>query len=169
MLNTYGIRSINTKTFNTRFNEALFFPRPLRNIAVTALRINNFALNILGYIPGVSIISGCIRMVIGLAIVSITTAIGDRNAESGAIIGRWYDEAILTGIAQIARGTLEATVPFGCIVNGILDVIATPFNITKEIYHPIECQESIDRGYFTHNRPHPEVSYPFPLFLLHLA
>ncbi|MGD2169886.1 MAG: hypothetical protein PVI40_06565 [Chlamydiota bacterium] len=169
MFNTYGIRSVTRETFNTRFNEALFFPRPLRNIAVTALRINNFFLNILGYIPGTSTISGCIRMVIGLAIVSITASIGDRNAESGAIIGRWYDEAILTGIAQIARGTLEATVPFGCIVNGILDVVATPLNINKEIYHSVACHGSIDIGYRTHMHPHDEVSYPFPLFLLHLA
>lgn len=35
-LNTYGIRSINRETFNTRYHDNLYFPKELRDIVVTA-------------------------------------------------------------------------------------------------------------------------------------
>lgn len=55
------------------------------------------------------------------------------NATQGAIIGHWYDEALLTGITQIARGALEAFVPFGWVANASLDAIATIYNLGKEL------------------------------------
>lgn len=163
-MNTFGIRSINSETFNTRYNDNLDFPRPLRNAVITALRIHNAVLNVLGYIPVVQNISGCVRMATGLAIIGVTLAIGNRNATSGAIVGRWYDEAILTGIAQITRGALEALVPFGWVANAALDFIVTPYNLTKEF-----------EGSFTSDRaeayvsPMEDVDYPFPLMLLHVV
>ncbi len=172
MLNTYGIRSINRETFNTVNHDALFFPRVVRNIAVTALRVNNAIFNVLGYIPGVSTISGCVRMTTGLAMIAVTLAIGDRNSDEGVIIGRWYDEALLTGIAQTARGALEAFVPFGWAANAALDVVATFINLPKEMVASMACEECMYGGSIddaSHVRPHDDVDYPFPLFLLHLA
>ncbi|WP_154017919.1 hypothetical protein [Candidatus Protochlamydia phocaeensis] len=133
---------------------------------MTALRINNAVLNVLGYIPGVSVVSGCVRMAIGAGIIGVTLAIGDRKASSGDIIGRWYDEAIGTGIAQIVRGALEAIVPFGWVANATLDVIATPFNLSKEIEGSSVCAGCMMGS---HVSPHSDVDYPFPLWLLHLV
>ncbi|HEV3269298.1 MAG TPA: hypothetical protein VGZ69_01465 [Candidatus Rhabdochlamydia sp.] len=59
MLNNYEIRSVNRDTFNMRYHDHLNFPRPLRNAV----------LNASGYIPGVSLVSGCARMSIGAGIV----------------------------------------------------------------------------------------------------
>lgn len=169
MLNTYGIRSVNRETFNTRYHDNLCFPRPLRNAVVTALRVNNAVLNVLGYIPGVSLVSGCVRMAVGVGIIAVTLAIGDRNTSSGAIVGRWYDEAILTGIAQIARGALEAFVPFGWVANAALDVIATPFNLAKEVEGSLVCRGCMNNEENGHVRPHDDANYPFPLWFLHLV
>lgn len=169
MLNTYGIRSVNRETFNTRYHDNLYFPRALRNVVITALRINNAVLNVLGYIPGVQHVSGCVRMVIGASIIGVTLAIGDRNAKTGPIIGRWYDEAILTGIAQIARGALEALVPYGWVANVALDVIATPFNLGKEVEGSLMCEECMMGGESGHVRPHDDANYPLPFGLLHLV
>lgn len=167
-MNTYGIHSVHRETFNTRYHDNLYFPRPLRNAVVTALRINNAVLNVLGYIPGVSLISGCVRMFVGMVIVGITLAVGDRNAREGAIIGRWYDEAVLTGIAQIARGALEAFIPFGWVANAALDVIATPMNLSNEVVGSMICEGCMEGG-GNHITPHHDVDYPFPLQLLKLA
>lgn len=168
MLNTYGIRSVNRETFNMSYHDHLEYPRPLRNVVVTALRVNNGVLNVLGYIPGVSLVSGSLRMAIGAGFIGVTLAIGDRKANNGAIIGHWYDEAIKTGIAQITRGALEALVPFGWIANASLDVIATPFNLSKEIEGSLTCEECMMMG-GNHIRPHQDAEYPTPLWLLHLA
>lgn len=170
-MNTYGIRSVNRKTFNTRHQENITFPRPLRNVAITALRITNAVLNVLGYIRGIqglSFISGCTRMVIGAGIIGVTLAIGERDTKVGNIVGRWYDEAIGTGIAQIARGALEALVPYGWSVNVILDMIATPTNLSKEFGVSMVC-EGCMRIESDHVRPHNDVNYPFPFMLLHLV
>ncbi len=169
MLNTFGLRSVNRETFNMRYHDPLQFPKPIRDIVVTALRIHNGVLNVLGYIPGVSAISGCVRMLTGAAIVLVTLAIGDRNAHIGAIIGRWYDEALLTGVTQVARGALEALVPFGWVANAVLDVIATPFNVMKEVEGSFTCDECMSGGAPGEVRPHQDVNYPFLLSFLHLA
>lgn len=168
-LNTWGFRSINRATFNLRENDSLHMPLQLRNIVITALRIWNIVMNILGYIPGVQVISGALRMVVGIAIVGFTASIGDRNATSGAIIGRWYDEAVNTGMAQIVRGAFEALIPFGFVANGVLDIIATPLNIYTEIHRSTgHAHGSMGMG-FGSAGPYPDIEYPFPLGLLHLA
>lgn len=169
MFNTYGIRSINRDTFNSKYHDNLHYPRIQRNIVVTALRLNNAVLNVSGYIPGVSLVSGCARMAIGTGIIVTTLAIGERKASEGIIIGRWYDEAIGTGIGQIARGVLEALVPFGWVANAALDVIATPLNLTKEVEASIVCEECMTGGQSGHVRPHNDVNYPLPFCLLHVV
>ena len=49
------------------------------------------------------------------------------------IIQPFYDEALLTGISQIARGGLEALVPSGWMVNALLDAIFTIPNLLSTI------------------------------------
>ncbi|VHN99660.1 hypothetical protein [Candidatus Rhabdochlamydia sp. T3358] len=168
MPNTYGIRSVNRETFNQKYHEHLRFPRAARNVVVTALRVNNAVLNVSGYIPGVSLVSGCVRAVIGTGIIGVTLAIGEREASSGAIIGRWYDEAIGTGMTQIARGALEALVPFGWVVNAALDIAATPFNLAKEVEGSLVCDGCMTGG-GRHEPPHDDANYPIPFRLLHLV
>lgn len=172
-LNTYGIRSINSESFNTYGSENAYLPRGIRDLANTLLRINNLVLNILGYIPGVAHVSGSIRMGIGCCICVITLALGSPNAERGLIIGRWYKEALLTGIAQIARGALEAFVPYGRQVNIGLDIAGTVVNLANESSH-IQCgggpgyefEEGNERADLP---PYRDPAYPLPLFPLYFA
>jgi hypothetical protein len=163
-MNTYGLHSINNCTFNIpRFANIVFvYPKKSRDVLVTFLKVHNFTLNILGYIPGVSVVSGCVRMGTGLIMCAVTLAVGERNANQGVIIGRYYDEALLTGITQIARGALEAFVPSGWVVNASLDAIATIPNLLNEAQ--LGCS-FVDKQ----NVPHSDPKYPFPFSLLHLA
>ncbi|MFA6119248.1 MAG: hypothetical protein WCT85_03390 [Parachlamydiales bacterium] len=133
--NTYGIRSINAESFNTYGSQDAHLPHSIRDFAVTSLKINNLILNILGYIPGVAQISGCIRMGIGSSIIILSFALGSPNAKEGLIIGRWFKEALVTGTAQIARGALEAFFSFGRLINLSLDVIGTIINLHTEVCH----------------------------------
>jgi hypothetical protein len=167
-MNTYGLRSVNTNTFNLRPHTPLFFPKKGRDILVTFLRVHNLCLNILGYIPGVSFISGCVRIGIGAITCTVTLLVGDRQASKpGPIIGHWYDEAMLTGITQIARGSLEALVPCGWIANASLDCVFTIWNIKTELGHASTCTGCED--YEDHDPPHPDPSYPFPFWVLKLV
>ena len=65
-------------------------------------------------------------------IIGLTLVVGDRYAPRGVIIGRWYDEALNTGMAQVVRGALEAIGLMGWIANATLDIIATPINLGRE-------------------------------------
>lgn len=130
--NTFGLRSINTATFNANQREGEHIPEIIRNQSITLLRINNLVLNILGYIPVVAQISGSIRMGIGCSIIVLTLALGSPSSDRGAIIGRWYKEALITGIAQVARGGLEAFVPCARVARMVLDGIATVANVSTE-------------------------------------
>jgi hypothetical protein len=138
-LNTYGIRSINSASFNAsgaRGSDGSlteYIPLSTRDRINTFLRVNNLVLNILGYIPVVKQTSGCIRMGIGISIIVLTLAVGSPTAGRGLIVGRWYTEALLTGLAQVARGALEAFVPFSYRINLSLDVIGTIYNLATEI------------------------------------
>lgn len=178
MINTYGFRAINATTFNTQYGDRYTFPREVRNLAVLALRVHNAVLNVLGYIPGVSIVSGSIRIFTGVAMIAATVAIGNRNANGGHIIGRWYDEAIATGVAQVVRGALEAFVPFGWIANAALDVIATPINLIREnlwMSEPggclgvCDCCAEAARRHLPDTKPYEDLKYPTPFQLLLLV
>ena len=165
IMNTYGLRSINTNTFNLKNDTNYTYPQQNRNALVTFLKVHNLILNILGYIPGVSLGSGCVRMAIGLSICILTLAVGEPKVNQGGIIGgHWYNEALLTGITQIARGALEALVPFGRVVNASLDVIATIYNLGLEV---VVNSFTYTGGEVPHTYPDPK--YPFPFFLLHLV
>ena len=104
IINTYGLRSINTDTFNLKWHTNYVYPQQARNVVVTLLKVHNLTSNILGYIPGVSVVSGCVRMGTGLLMCAVTLGVGERDAMQGVIIGHWYDECLLTGITQIGRG-----------------------------------------------------------------
>ena len=164
MFNTYGIDSINGYTFN-QLADNITFPKQIRDVITTALRLHNLCLNILGYIPGVSIISGSVRILSGIVICTVTGLCGDRNASHGCIIKRLYDEAMITGIAQIARGALEAFIPFGKFVNAALDVIGTPVNLHQSLSFigVTKCPESCT------SKPHAEPDYPWFFWPLNLV
>ncbi|CUI17766.1 hypothetical protein PNK_2165 [Candidatus Protochlamydia naegleriophila] len=168
MLNAYGICSVNRQTFNMRHHDNVYMPRALRNVVITALRIHNGILNVLGYMPAISTVSGCVRMATGLGIIAATLTVGQRNVTEGAIIGHWYSEALMTGIAQVARGALEAVVPFGWIANAALDVVATPLNLIKQVEGSLMC-DGCREGFEDHVTPHREADYPLPLKFLYLA
>ena len=129
MLNTYGIFSVNATTFNNKYGTTYTYPKEGRDLVVTVLRIHNLSLNILGYIPGINLISGAVRMLTGTLMVVLTLALGERDAEEGLIIRHWYDEALVTGIAQVVRGALEAFAPFGRPFNLALDIVGTAVNM----------------------------------------
>ncbi len=166
MLNTFGLKSINTGTFNLQYHSNYSYPQQARNVVVTLLRAHNLCLNILGYIPGVSIFSGCARMATGAFICILTLSVGERNASEGVIIGHWYDEALKTGAAQIARGATEAFMPYGRIVNLFLDIIGTVENIIAEAGNASVCQGCME---YKNHGPYPDPNYPLPFLPLYLA
>ncbi len=110
--------------------------------------------------------SGCVRMLAGLSIALVTLVIGERNAEQGLIIGRWYDEALLTGVAQVARGGIEAFAPYGRTINLSLDVVGTVVNLATE-FMTISAREC--PSIVSHYHAYPDPSYPFPFQLLYLV
>lgn len=172
-LNTYGIRSINAASFNGTYNEKEHIPCLIRDFANTALRINNLTLNILGYIPGIKHISGCIRMGVGGSIILLTLALGSPTASTGLIVGRWYEEALLTGIAQATRGALEAFVV--CPINLLGDVVGTVCNLMTELsnapyYGGLDDIEILERENLRRQKqPYSDPEYPVLLSLLYLA
>lgn len=165
-MNTYGLRSVNADTFNLKWNTNYSYPHQARNVIVTFFKVHNLTLNILGYIPGVSVVSGCVRIGTGLLICAVTLTVGQKDAKQGVIIGHWYDECMLTGVAQIGRGVLEAFVPFGRIANAYLDGIATFWNIRKELGNAPVCTCCMD---YANHGPYPDPKYPFPFSLLNFV
>ena len=163
-MNTWGLRSINIETFNQQCNSPLTYPRQARNCLVSFLRTHNLVLNILGYIPITQFFSGLTRMGTGLSIVVLTLCVGNRRADQGLIIGRWYDEALLTGICQIARGALEALVPFGWVINAGLDAGFTVLNLFREGMTLTDAAPDVCAFC-----PHPDPQYSFPFSVLSLA
>jgi hypothetical protein len=92
-------------------------------------------------------------MLTGVSICLFTLSFGDRNASKGVVVGRWYDEALMTGVAQVARGATEAFMPYGRVVNLSL--------------------EELDADKLTNSPyafPYPDPNYfLFPFQLLYLA
>ena len=166
-MNTWGLRSINSTTFNLQYDDKFTFPKAGRDFIVTALRISNLTLNVLGYIPGVSSISGVVRIALGIGFCAITLAVGERNPPDGArgaIIGHWYDEALMTGMAQITRGILEAFVPYGWAVNAGMDVLCSVSNIAPDLRNI----GRYDLNYYT-TQPYAEPNHAFPFNLLQIV
>ena len=162
MYNTFGLHAVNRTTFNQKLNEPLCYPKEIRDLLVTVMKTSNLALHIMDFLPSVSFISGVSRIAFGSLMIGVTLAIGERDAQQGAIIGRYYDEALTTGAAQIARGALVLTGPIGKITNLALDALATVQNLTTVgDYRTYPLGTSI--------QPHREPAYPFPLQALHLG
>ena len=187
-LNTYGLRSINAHTFNGSCKqhakscdnkhdyefgcgiawqisnedcnyEEWLIPAKVRDGVNTLLRINNLLFNVLGYFPETRRVSGLIRMGIGFSIFAVNLKIGTPTPGPGPITGRWYGEALLTGIAQVFRGSMEALTPYGSIVNACLDILGTVSNIQAERhFDPSE-----------HPHHHPDPSYWLPFQFLRLV
>lgn len=170
-LNTWGLRSVNIESFNALSPETEQLPRYLRDFSLTLLRINNLVLNILGYIPGIAQISGCVRIGIGACILLLTLSVGDPSSNNGLIIGRWYKEALVTGVAQIARGILEAFVSSGRLVNLSLDTVGTVFNLRAENSRYIYTGgwEPEDIRAWENRPPYRDPHYPNLLGFLHFV
>ncbi|MFI5342687.1 MAG: hypothetical protein ACHQUC_00530 [Chlamydiales bacterium] len=173
-MNTYGLLTINSTTFNRDYHPTFTYPKAARDVIITFLKIHNLTLNILGYMSKFSPISGCVRIVSGCAIIATTLTIGDPKARKGVIIDRWYSEALLTGVAQVARGVFEAFVPYGKIINAGLDVIGTVVNLLKIASNThigcAECERLSDIDQRSPNEePHPGPNYYLPLMFLDLV
>jgi hypothetical protein len=134
MLNTWGIRSINSGSFvysasNDIENETL---SKKRNFITTSLRITNLALNILGYTPLLSIYSGTFRILMAAVIFTTSHVIKKFTSPHNKNINNWVVEAIYMVKAQLLRGSLEAFIPFGHIINYYIDSLASFKNLTEE-------------------------------------
>lgn len=160
-MNTYGLYSVNRTTFNQLPSSDLEFPKSTRDTIFKLLKINNCVLNILGYIPVVSCVSGLVRMGIGAGISITTLAIGTPENTSGAIIGRLYDEALYTGITQFCRGILEVCYPIGVFVNPVLDVVGTVINLSSDTSFYSAPHDAL--------RPHSNPTFPAPFCLLEIV
>jgi hypothetical protein len=195
-MNVYGLFAVNKTAFNLHIdnldmNRKFIFPdKGLRNIIVTSLRIHNSTLNILGYIPGVSLFSGCVRILSGSAICTyaLSAVLADLCAylvlfiftlgnaklhpKRDEMMGHFLREGLLTGITHIARGVFEAFIPFGFIVNASLDIIGTVYNISRIRYAD---KEGISDwiGYVNSKinlqSSYENPEYPLPFKLLYLA
>jgi hypothetical protein len=135
-MNTYGLLTINVNTFNTKKNSYFLYSSENRDALITILKAHNLTLNVLGYIPGISIFSGSARIGSGFFMCAASIAFCEQSKMDG-----WRKEALLTGVTQLTRGTLEAFVPFGQVVNAYLDAGATVYNLAQKIYrafHPLE-------------------------------
>lgn len=171
-MNTYGICSVNYFSFQlssgcSDLNVSYDYPRKSRNILVTLLKLHNLILNTLGYCsklsPKIPFVSGFVRVLSGVGLCVGTLTFGDRHASQGILIRHRYDEALLTGMAQIVRGILTtalATNSYGWVVNASLDGLGTFYYFGKYIV------ASVEGGY---GGGHPDPSYPFPLGILNLA
>jgi hypothetical protein len=165
MLGTWGIKSINSATFNQSSVDSLEYPKLFRDIIYSALKVRNLFLNILGYLSATRFAAGCTRISLGVGMLATVMAIGNRRASQGMIIGRFYDETVSHAMAQIARGIFEAFVPYGYIVNGVLDVVGTVVNLSQEFFW--SSLQSDDDVFYP--APHPNPDFPIPLSLLHLV
>jgi hypothetical protein len=125
LCNTWGLNSINSDTFsNRRDGHHTFDLLPL----LCVLKVSTFALDVLGYIPGVASISGGLRLggaLLGGALVEL-------GIKAKLIIGPYVAEARGTIRAQALRGILEMIPFYGQVVNGTLDLLHTPTNLVRE-------------------------------------
>lgn len=138
--NTYGFFPVNLGTFNQTYRDSYTYPKPVRNIAVTILAIHNLALNISSY-SRFYMFSGICRILTGTALCVFTLTAGERRAQEGFPIQHWYDESLVTGAAQIIRGTIDVCVPFGCLINTVLDGVNAGAGVIRFLNDPYEFDE----------------------------
>ncbi len=122
--NTWGLNSVNSQTFSHHGEWMAVGLDFLR----FAMKISFFALDILGYIPGIAIFSGLVRVSMGLIIaVAVEIAIC-----KGKIAGPYIQEARGTARGQMVRGILEMIPFYGQCINGVLDILHTIKNVQHE-------------------------------------
>ena len=153
-MNTYGLLSVNQHTFNTSIHDDWYYPREMRNIVVTLLRVHNLVLNVAAFTT-YHVTGSYIRICSGIVMAMTTLLFGDPNALSGMIIGRWYYEAISTAIMQIIRGLLDLY--FAGFINLVLDIVFSLFNLAVFLLE--------ERDTVAHN----DVQYPLVFSWLYLV
>jgi len=137
------------------------YPKETRDRVVTALKAHNLVFNILGYLSPTRQISGIIRMGTGLVtLAALALKVGipkSGNAEgqpnTGLLAEHRYREALHMAVAQVARGAIEAFVPYGGVALLVVDIIATPCNISNSLKN-VSDQNRI------RSRVEPEVNDP---------
>src|SRR5687768_3373199 len=161
--NTWGLRSIRTDSFNEpkdgSGNQTPFD----RSLLVTVLRVHNLVLNVLGYIPGISFYSGHVRMATGLAMCAVAQLHLKNNND--IYMEEYYVETLQTGIAQIARGALEAYFQYGPYFNAFLDVSSTLVNVFKEYTLRKGSDDFLINTEYAEENP----QYPLPLRFLYVV
>lgn len=182
--NTFGIHAVNQKTFNIASDHKSFDPSfekfsTYRRFALAALRVHNATLNILGYLPIISTISGCVRMATGLATVSLAAVVriwikvSNSKGELSSYVKNetFVNEALTTGVAQMTRGFFEAIVPGGWVINASLDIIGSVVHFPDYIMELVGCEPEeldINDEYREDLHPHKDWKYPFPAGALKL-
>jgi hypothetical protein len=151
--NTYGFFPVNRGSFNQTFRNNFTYPKPIRDIAVTILAIHNLVLNVLSY-TRFSTLSGICRILTGTALCVFTLTAGERRAQEGFPIQHWYDESLVTGAAQILRGVIDVSTPFGCLINTALDGVNEGAGFARLLNDPYE----FDHLRYTNRpfSPHPD-------------
>jgi hypothetical protein len=92
---------------------------------ISYMKVTHVVLSILGYIPGISVISGTIRIVAAVAILILpeTSLMNEFPYSLYIPIIFLSGSNITTGL--IVRGVFEAFFPVGKIINASLDIINT--------------------------------------------
>jgi hypothetical protein len=158
IMNTYGLFSISIRSYNNQYsNEGTEITEERRDDVVTPLKAHNLTLGILGYIPGVSIFSGSLRVFTGSMMVALTLIYGNMNEEKyRPMPDHFFNEELLTGITQIARGILEVLWPLGLIINAPLDFTFTFINLYNNANDDRYNNKS-EHDYKI--KPHPQPEY----------
>jgi hypothetical protein len=166
-MNTYGLRSINSDSFvyqvpqDTQNSELL---KRTRNLIVTVFKVQNLFLNILGYIPALSLYSGSFRAT--SAVITKAVFFSVSKTSSNETLKKWAAEAQSTANAQLLRAAFETILPFGHVTNFYLDLCATFKNISLEAYK--SALSKVCRGNEQYQKNEDPI-YPFPLGILNLV
>lgn len=169
MINTYGLRSINSNSFSfpiQRDQKQNEFLTKSRNLIVTVFKVQNLCLNIMGYIPAVALYSGLFRIGSALLTKAVFLSLSFYANDKDDVLKKWSDEAQVMANAQIARGILEAFLPFGHVVNFYLDTFGTVKNLSSELYS--YTLSTICNGQQEYQKNQDPV-YPYPMGVLNLV
>ncbi|MDF2549138.1 MAG: hypothetical protein K0S07_205 [Chlamydiales bacterium] len=158
MLGTYGLCSINCTTFNQSLYDHRTWPKAERDLVFKVLKVRNAVFDTLGYIPGVSILSGLGRVAAGALMLHWVLRDGNPDANEGAYSGRFYFEARNQAIAQIARGILEISV-VGIAVNIALGCVGTFAHLPEILNESCNFYPYLCEGAGTSPHKNPDFAY----------
>ena len=122
--NTFGIFPINQHTFNRNNQTKVTYPQGVRDIVINSFAVYTLSLNMLSYTKFYRI-AAIARCLVGASFYLFTVCVGNRDAKRGLIIGHFYDEAIVTGVAQVARGMVDLWASNRAAVNAGLDLVSS--------------------------------------------